>query len=283
MKFSQPEASFLVPDGRPAEAALARTTHVAVGAHQDDIEFMALHGVLACFGREDRGFGGITCTDGGGSPRAGRYAAVTDETMRRIRREEQDAAARVGRYSFMAQLCHPSRAVKDPARAALVGDLSALFAAMRPAVVYTHNPADRHDTHVAVALAVLAALRALPADARPRQVLGCEVWRDLDWAEDGDRVVLDVSDSEHLAAALNGVFDSQIAGGKRYDLAVLGRRRANATFLASHGTDTLQQAWYALDLTPLVGQEPVAVQAFVQGCIDRFAADTRERLARMLG
>ena len=35
-------------------------------------------------------------------------------------------------------------------------------------------------------------------------------------------------------AALIGVFDSQIAGGKRHDLAVLGRRRANATYNASH-------------------------------------------------
>ena len=37
---------------------------------------------------------------------------------------------------------------------------------------------------------------------------------------------------DELAARLAAVFDSQIAGGKRYDLAEQGRRRANATLLA---------------------------------------------------
>ena len=31
--------------------AVAKTTHMAIGAHQDDIEIMAYHGVLECFGR----------------------------------------------------------------------------------------------------------------------------------------------------------------------------------------------------------------------------------------
>ena len=66
---------------------------------------------------------------------------------------------------------------------------------------------------------------------------GCEVWRDLDWLLDREKVVHDVAGQEGLAAQVGGVFDSQIAGGKRYDLAVMGRRRANATFLESHGVD----------------------------------------------
>ena len=48
---------------------------------------------------------------------------------------------------------------------------------------------------------------------------------------------MDVSGRDNLAAAMNGVFDSQIAGGKRYDLATIGRRAANATFFESHATD----------------------------------------------
>jgi hypothetical protein len=62
-------------------------------------------------------------------------------------------------------------------------------------------------------------------------VLGCEVWRNLDWLLDEDKQGLPVDDRPNLAAALSGVFDSQISGGKRYDLAVQGRRLANATFL----------------------------------------------------
>jgi len=41
--------------------------------------------------------------------------------------------------------------------------------------------------------------------------------------------------TENLQFALLGVFESQIAGGKRYDLALMGRRRANATYFESHG------------------------------------------------
>ncbi len=80
-------------------------------------------------------------------------------------------------------------------------------------------------------------MRELPRGQRPKKVWGCEVWRNLDWLADDDKVLMDVSGHEHLAAALNGMFDSQIPGGKRYDLATLGRRRANATFLESHATD----------------------------------------------
>ena len=48
------------------------------------------------------------------------------------------------------------------------------------------------------------------------------------------------------------VFDSQICGGKRYDLATEGRRVANATYAASHGVDTATAFSYAMDLTPLI-------------------------------
>jgi LmbE family N-acetylglucosaminyl deacetylase len=52
--------------------ALARITHLGIGAHQDDLEFMAFHGILACFRmRDDRWFGGVTCTNGAGSSRTG--------------------------------------------------------------------------------------------------------------------------------------------------------------------------------------------------------------------
>ncbi len=59
---------------------------------------------------------------------------------------------------------------------------------------------------------------------------GCEVWRDLDWLNDDEKVLLDCSQHQNIARALSSVFDSQIIGGKRYDLAVEGRRAANATF-----------------------------------------------------
>src|SRR6185436_6461202 len=97
-------------------------------------------------------------------------------------------------------------AVKSPSRGAVVGDLRVLLAATRPATVYTHNLADRHDTHVATALATLAACRALTPAERPARVLGGEVWRDLDWLAGADKIAEDVAPRENLAAALIGVF-----------------------------------------------------------------------------
>jgi hypothetical protein len=51
-------------------------------------------------------------------------------------------------------------------------------------VVYTHNPADKHDTHIGVVIAALQAMRELPREQRPKKVIGCEVWRNLDWMND---------------------------------------------------------------------------------------------------
>ena len=68
-----------------------------------------------------------------------------------------------------------------------VADLTAILKASRPKVVYTHNLADKHDTHVSVALRAVAVLRALPEDMKPERVYGCEVWRALDWLPDDKR------------------------------------------------------------------------------------------------
>jgi len=98
MKLTKPEADLYVPDGRPPVDALARATHLAVGAHQDDLEFMALHGILECFGRSDRSFSGVTMTNGAGSARTGPYAACSNDEMVQIRVAEQRKAALIGGY-----------------------------------------------------------------------------------------------------------------------------------------------------------------------------------------
>lgn len=272
-----------IPDGAPVPGALHRVTHLGIGAHQDDLEFMAFHGILACFAREDRWFGGVTCTNGAGSSRSGEYADLTDEDMMAIRHEEQNAAAVIGGYAAMFQLGYPSGAVKSSTDPSLKNDLLEILASTRPEVVYTHNPADKHDTHIGVTIAALQAMRELPRDRRPKQVIGCEVWRDLDWLPDESKVLMDVSGRDNLAAALNRVFDSQIAGGKRYDLATLGRRAANATFFNSHTTDATTQLIFGLDLTPLVADESIDVVEYVCDLIERFSADVRLKLSKRLG
>lgn len=283
MHMTQDTAMCYVPDGKHASEALDRITHLGIGAHQDDLEFMAFHGILTCHQKENRWFGGVTCTNGGGSARSGPFATCTDEEMQEVRRQEQNTAAEIGDYGVMIQLDFPSAVIKNPADTRLKTDLVEILRATRPEVVYTHNPTDKHDTHIAVVVTTLHALRALPPEDRPRRVLGCEVWRGLDWMMDTDKAALDVGGNDELATSLNSVFASQIAGGKRYDLATMGRRRANATFFESHGVDDMEQCWYAMDLTPLVEDETVHIMDYVEGHIDRFKQDVRAKLIRQLG
>ncbi|MEA3375293.1 MAG: PIG-L family deacetylase [Chloroflexota bacterium] len=281
MKLSLDTAEIFVPDGMRVEEALARTTHMAVGAHQDDLEIMACDGILTCFQRPDRWFCGVVMTDGSGSPRDGLYADYTDEEMQVVRRKEQKKAAIVGEYGAQVLLDYPSSAVKDSSNRAPLEDLHALLKEASPRVLYTHNLADKHDTHVATALRVIKALRSLPAAQRPRRLYGCEVWRSLDWVLDEDKVAFDVSTQEGLQRALLGIFDSQISGGKRYDLATMGRRRANATYYAAHETDVATRMIYAVDLTPLIEDLDRDVGAYVEALIERFRQDVTERLERL--
>lgn len=277
--LSQPSADVFVPDGRDIDDALRRTTHLAIGAHQDDLELMAAHGVMECFQQPSRWFTGVVMTDGAGSAREQAYAGYSDAELMAARRLEQRKAAYVGEYSAMLQLGHPSARVKAPGAPEVESDLERVLAVCRPEVLYTHNLADKHDTHVAVALRVVAACRKLPESSWPARIIGCEVWRDLDWLCDPDKLVMAVDGRENLHAALMGVFDSQISGGKRYDLATVGRRRAHATFFESHDADRHSALIWGMDLTPLLrGVEP---QQLVGDYIERFEREVVERIARL--
>ena len=283
MKFNLSTAEVFVPDGKPVSDAIARVTHLGIGAHQDDLEFMAFHGILECFNCDSRWFGGVTCTNGAGSARTGAYASFSDAQMQAVRKTEQNKAATVGQYGVMIQLDYPSGAVKSPTDLALKNDLRQILAAAQPEVVYTHNPADKHDTHIGVVVATLQAIRELPLAERPKKVFGCEVWRNLDWLQDDEKVLMNVSGRKDLAALLNGMFDSQIAGGKRYDLATLGRRAANATFFDSHSTDLADELIFGMDLTPLARDESLDIVGYVTGFIERFQGDVKAKLSQRLG
>ncbi|MGD9496689.1 MAG: PIG-L deacetylase family protein [Armatimonadota bacterium] len=266
-----------MPDGAPESEALSRLTHLGIAAHQDDLEIMAYHGIVECFGRTDRWFGGVVMSNGAGSPRAGHYAEFSDEEMLRVRHREQRKAAVVGEY-VVALLGYPPEESRDLDNPAPAEDLRRLLGATRAQTIYTHNLADKHRAHVAVALRVIEALRSMADHQRPQRLLGCEVWRDLDWLDDEEKVVLDVQGHGNLAAALLGLYDSQIDGGKRYDLAALGRRRAHATYYAPLVTDDTAELSLAMDLTPLL-RDPMRDPAeFVCEHIERFRQDVVARI-----
>ena len=280
MTFSLETSEIWVPDGMPAAGALARTTHLAIGAHQDDLEIMAADGMVRCFQQKDQWFTGVVVTDGAGSPRDDLYKDYTDAMMRQVRRLEQKKAGFVGEFAAVVLLDHPSSAIKNPADDRPRADLVSILRAARAETVYTHNLADKHDTHVAVALRLIEAIRSLNAEERPKHLYGCEVWRNLDWMPDAEKVTFDLSAHENLQAALVSVFDSQICGGKRYDLATQGRRRANATYAASHGTDVVTSASYAMDLSPLATDVSLDPIEYVTGVVDRFRQDVVSRMAK---
>lgn len=281
MKLSHPHADIYVPVGdRTPIEALGRVTHLCVGAHQDDIEIMAHAGIADCLDTPGKAFGGVVVTNGAGSPRTGAYAHLTDGEMQEVRREEQRKAARLGRYAIQLQLAHPSATVKTSGHGGVASDLAMIFNGCKPDVVYLHNPADKHDTHVAVLLRCLEALRALPPAQQPPRVLGCEVWRDLDWLVDADKVPLDAGRHAELAAELLKVFDSQVTGGKRYDLAALGRRAAHATFHTSHTTDHFNGITWAMDLTPLLQAPKLSLVEYTLGHVRRLQQDIEDRIRR---
>jgi len=248
-----------------------RVSHFTVGAHHDDLEFNTFSAIEASRRHEGVTFGGVVCTDGRGSARSGAYAGMTDDELAASRVAEQRKAALIGSYSALFQLGFPSATIRQPAgRALLISDLAAIFRRVRPEVVYIHNLADKHPTHLAVAAASLAALRTMAPGERPLRLLGYEAWRSLDWLPDDRKVVLDAGADAAFAGDLYSVFETQIGGGKRYDRAVLGRKFANATFLNPHAVDAVEMAELAVDLTPLIRDDSFDPAEFMLDLIGEF-------------
>jgi len=268
--FAQSNSEIYIPDGSDPTQALARTTHLSIAAHQDDIEIMAVEGILQGFENPDVHFSGCVVTDGHGSPRAGKFADVSDDEMAQIRVEEQKEAARIGKYSAQVFLGYPSAEVKKAGNQVLKEDLKTLIRQTQPEVLYTHNLADKHNTHVGVLLRLLEALRELEPEVLPKKLIGCEVWRNLDWMSDEKKVIMDASEQRELQAQLVDVFVSQVQGGKNYTDAILGRRAANATFFASHATDNATGLNFGMDMTLLLKDKDLDPIEFVKTFLEEF-------------
>lgn len=282
MKLLKEKAEFYVCDETPIEQAIERTTHMSIAAHQDDIEIMAYEGISKCFNNENNWFFGVVVTNGAGSSRIGEYANYTNEDMMKIRKLEQKKAAYIGEFGALALLDHPSAEVKHPDGEDVVDELKDLLYAAKPKILYTHNLADKHDTHIGVATKVIRALRKLDKKDRPEKVIGCEVWRDLDWLLDGSKIKMDASKHPNIASSLVEVFDSQIIGGKRYDLAAIGRRLANATFSESHASDKSNAVIHGMDLTPLIEDDTLDIASYITSYIDAFKEDVSQKINKML-
>jgi len=268
-----------IPRGTEKSAALAGIKKLCVAAHEDDIELMTL-GVLGNMNPAE--FAGAVATNGASSPRTGRFAGVTDEEMVLLRAEEQKKVAEAAGYGALALLGYTSSETKKDAREAVERDIADFILACAPEEIYTHNPFDRHPTHVAVFCRVLGAIRSLPPEKRPKKLWGCEVWRSLDWLPESVRTVVDSEKGTGLASSLLPMFESQVEGGKRYDEAYIGRQHANATFSESHSTDEFSCASNMLDMTLLVTNDRLDPSDFAYDIIDLFRRETKKTLDGML-
>lgn len=276
MKFKNANASVYFPQ----EETLAGVTDMCIAAHQDDVEIMAYAPIADCYDSDSRHFCGVVVTDGAGSPRSGEYADYTDEQMKQVRISEQRRAAELGKYRAVLQLGYPSSAVKNAKNPDPADEIYELLMQVRPKYLYTHNIADKHDTHVAVALRVIEAVRRMPRDARPEKIIALEVWRGLDWMCDTDKVCLDTGAYPQLATELLQVHRSQVVGGKRYDNAAVGRRYANATFFASHSTDNFDSVSFGMDLMPMI-ESGISPAEYAMQYIKRFADEVNDTLGRL--
>ena len=281
MKFHNNSAEIFLPTKPKSNKLLRETTHLAIAAHPDDLEMMASSSILKCMHESDQGFTGVVVTDGRNSPRGGKYGDYSDEEIRQVRRKEQKKAAVVGEYKALIMLDYRSGELKNLQSRDVIDDLQTILLRCRPEVVFTHNLADKHDTHVAVALRTIQAIRGLQEEERPEQLFGCEIWRDLDWLLDQDKQIFDTSSHQNLQLALIGVFDSQIEGGKRYDLAGISRRQAHGTFYESHNLTKMGSLAFGIDLTPLIKNENLDISSYICGYIERFENDVKDRISRL--
>ncbi|OGS35134.1 MAG: GlcNAc-PI de-N-acetylase [Elusimicrobia bacterium RIFOXYC2_FULL_34_12] len=278
MKLINKGAEIFVPDKKSIFEAITRTTHLAIAAHPDDLEIMAYDGILKCYKDKKKWFCGIVVTNGSGSPKSGKYKKYSYKKFCNIRKKEQKNAAILGKYGSVIFLDYASYDVKDTKNKNPTKDIQELLELAKADIIYTHNLADKHDTHVAVALRTIRATRKLPINIKPKNVYGCEIWGGLDWLCDDNKVIFDVSKNEVLAMKILSVFKSQTESGKKYDSATIGRRKANSTFLSFNKTDKVDSLIYAMDLTPLIKNKQLNIKEYILKYINKFKDNIMEKI-----
>lgn len=249
---------------------------LCICAHQDDCEIMAIDGILKGYYSKNYSFALVETTDGGGSARTGKFKDYTDDEMKAVRIKEQQAAAEVGKYNSLYMLNYSSKEVKDRKNTEIPEDFVRIIKELKPQVIYTHSILDKHPTHIGVVLKVIQALRSLTKEEQPKLFYGCEVWRGLDWISDDRKIGFNVSRNERLQKKILDVFESQIAGGKAYTKASIGRRYQNATYFQSHSVDNFKMISYAIDMRPLLKKPDLTVKEFALSFVDDLRKEIEE-------
>jgi LmbE family N-acetylglucosaminyl deacetylase len=267
--LESPHHRIFVADDLTNADALQQTTHLGIGAHPDDLESIALPGILESYQNQERIFSGVTITDGAGAPRAEVHRSLTTQEFVQLRAEEQIQAAKIGRYSSVIMLGLSSAEVKTGNSGSLIKDLQKIIMSARPEIIYTHNPFDNHPTHIAVCFQVLEAIHRIPRIYRPKLLAGMELWGTLEWLPRKYRLDFDTSRDLELQESLLKAFRSQNLV-KSYPEALLGRRKANAVLDQTHQEDSHQGKAFGLDLTPLIKDSQISIDRYLEEILSTF-------------
>jgi len=277
LKLKNKNADIFIPDGSPPLSAIARTTHLCIGSHPDDLEIMAYAAIAECYESDENFFTGIVVSDGQGSVRSGKYTDFSSLEFSRIRQEEQKKAAEIGKYSAAVLLNYQSSDIKNCENLNLLNDLEKLILLTRPEVLLLHSPFDQHLSHIAVLKHSITVLKNILPQYKPRIILGCEVWGSLDWLPEKYKVAMNCEAYPELAKQLLKVFKSQIECGKQYDRAVLARRTANATFYNAYTEDKSSSLTFAADLSILLDNKDFSIKMYLSDVINLFGKEISAR------
>ncbi len=236
------------------EIKSANTTNLlAISAHQDDIEIMAMDGILRAYGSKKYAFYAAVVGDGANCLKAGKYSEVSDKEMIEARNQEQLRASQIGEYSKLYFLKHAHSEIEQEENESIIKELQKLILEVKPEIVYTHNIFDKNPHHVKITQLVIDAINGLNIDDRPRLLYGCEIFRSLDWLPDKYKITFDLSDNKELQQRLVNVYDTRVEQSRNYTKAVMGRKLANAAFVSSNcATDEDKMYWYGINLTPVI-------------------------------
>ncbi len=242
-------------------------THLAIVAHKDDGEMVGMQGITSCF--KDGGFALIVLTDGGNCPRDGKYKGVSYEDMVEMRTAEQKRAATYGKYEKVFLFDLPSSVIKEKRHEIAEKIAEIIDKETELETVFTHSPFDSHPTHVNATKVAIEGVRLSKNEKKPKSFIGVELWRDLDWLDKDDKVILDISGYEKFAYSLLSNFPSQNQS-KSYDKAYCSRIGANATFAESHSNNIFSAVSFGVNLMPLLKNKNLS--EFVDEKIEKFKA-----------
>jgi LmbE family N-acetylglucosaminyl deacetylase len=286
---------FYAPTSTTKKDVLNKSSSLVIVAHQDDIEIAAANLIAALRHSNEQYVTGIVTTDGARAPRSGKYADYTDPQMAAERIVEQNKAAELGNFGVF-QLGHPTPSVlartgEGSEFETLVQEIQAVIMRTKPEIIYVHSPLDGHPTHNATTAATFEALKRLPPEFEmPKQIIGCEVWRGLDWLPNTKDYPLtqkllctiDMSGAVDCFKEIIACHQTQIVGGTDYERTVVSRWQANVMANPHKTTvDAPQYIALGLDLTEFVQQlreGKATVDSYFQPLVQEFVVAAQKSI-----